>query len=48
MRWRIVIDEHALDLEIRRLLVACIAQEQRLAAVTDEYKRVMGISSMLM
>src|SRR5262249_9280739 len=42
VRWRIVIDEHTLDPEIRGLLVTCIAQEQRLAAVTDEYKRVMG------
>jgi hypothetical protein len=40
--WRIVIDEHTLDPEIRELLVACMAQEQRLTAVTDEYKRVVG------
>ena len=42
VRWRIVIDEYALDSQIQELLVSCIAQEQRLAAVTDEYKRVVG------
>jgi hypothetical protein len=47
VRWRIVIDEHALDLEIRRLLVACIAQEQRLAAVTDEYKKRLQSATMI-
>jgi hypothetical protein len=47
VRWRIVIDEHALDREIRRLLVACIAQEQRLAAVTDEYKKRLQFATMI-
>ncbi len=42
VRWRIVMDEYALDPQIQGPLVARIAQEQCLAAVADEYKRVVG------
>jgi hypothetical protein len=39
---RIVIGEYALGLEVRKLLIALVAQEQRLATVADEHKRIVG------
>src|SRR6516225_3323652 len=42
VRGRIVVDEDAFCLKIRKLLVACIVQEQRFAAVAHEHECVMG------
>jgi hypothetical protein len=39
--WRIIIDENPLSHEIRELFIACVAEKQRLVAITDENKRVM-------
>src|SRR6516225_654566 len=40
-RW-VIVDEDALDFEIRKLLVASIAQEQCLTTVADEHEGVLG------
>ena len=34
--------EHALDLEIRKLFVAVVAQDQRLAAIADEHEAIVA------
>jgi len=41
VRGRIVVDEDALGLKIRKLFVAGVEQEERLAAVADKHERVM-------
>lgn len=40
-RWWIYVGEHALDSEIGKLLVAVVAQEKRLAAVSHKHQRVL-------
>jgi hypothetical protein len=42
VRRRVIIDEDALGLEIRKPLVAGVAQEQRLTAIADEHEGVLG------
>lgn len=37
-----MIVEHLLGLQIGEFLVAFVAQKQRLAAIADEYERIMG------
>jgi hypothetical protein len=39
---RVLLGEDALGLQIGELLIAGIAQEQRLAAVTNEHHGIMG------
>src|SRR5262249_29729377 len=41
VRGRIVVDEDAFGLKIRKLFVAGVEQEERLAAVADKHERVM-------
>jgi len=41
VRGRIVVDEDAFGLKIRKLLVAGVEQEQRLAAVADKHESLM-------
>src|SRR6516164_5519740 len=41
VRGRIVVDEDSFGLKIRKLFVAGVEQEERLAAVADKHERVM-------
>jgi hypothetical protein len=38
VRRRVIIDEHALSLQVQAFFVACISQEKRLVTVSDKHK----------